>query len=340
MSARDLARARRQHTLAVLALLGTTLISALGLMVIEGWSFWNSLFFTLITITTVGYGDQGLSESGRQFTAIVLVVGIGVASYTFALVVQWAVSSPAAWRRRMRKRIEQIRDHTIVCGFGRMGRTVADRLADEDAPFVVIERAVERFEQAREAGYPVVDGCASEDDVMLTAGIERARVLVSALDSEAQNIVVALTARELNPGLFIVARAEREEEMRKLRRAGANKTVSPFQTGGNEIANLVLRPELAELLARASTPDSSLALGEIAVEEGSPLEGQRLSDYGRRDGARVAFVALRRPDQGLRIPPGGGEILRPKDVLIVAGDPQQVATMQLRASCTSAESAE
>lgn len=338
MSSGDLARARRRLTLAVLALLSTTVVSSVGLILIEGWSALDALFFTLITLTTVGYGDQGLSESGRQFTTILLVVGIGVASYTFALIVQSAISAPFAWRRRMQKRIDHIRDHTIVCGFGRMGRAVAERLVQEGEPLVVVERAVDCLEQAREEGYPVVNGCASEDEVMAAAGIERARNLISALDSEVQNIVVTLTARELNPDLFIVARAERDEEIRKLRRAGASRTVSPFQTGGNEIANLVLRPELADLLTKTSDGSSTLTLGEIAIEDGSPLDGQRLSDYGRRDGVRVAFVALRRPDEDPRISPPGSEVLRPKDVLIVAGDPHEVATMQLHASCTSGES--
>lgn len=310
------------------ALACVVLGGTVGLAIIEGWDLWRSFFFTLITITTVGYGDEGISDAGRKFAALLLIVGIGVASYTFALIVQSAVTAELAWRKRMQKRIDQLRNHTIVCGFGRMGKTVCEQLAAAHEPFVMIEQNERVLNNAREFGYLTVEGSASEDDVLNRAGIKRAKYLISVVDSEADNIVITLSARELNQDLHILARAEREEEVRKLRRAGASRVVAPFQSGGVEIANAVLRPHMAGFHQLSFSAESQLSLAEVLVEEGSCLVERTLADYGRQECPHLAVVALIRPGQELQVHPGGTEILQAKDILVVAGDPDDIARMR------------
>ena len=318
---------RRQLARAAFALIAVTLVGTFGFSWIEGWSFDRSLFFTLITITTVGYGDEGISEAGRLFALGLLIAGIGIASYTFALAVESAIARQLGWRKRMEKRIGNLRGHIIVCGYGRMGSTICNELCDAEATVVVVEANDEAFQAATDRGLLAVHGSASSDDVLLRAGLEHARYLVSVVDQELENIVVTLTARELRPELPIIARAECPEENRKLRRAGASRTVSPFQSGGLEVAHAILYPKVSDFLARSRKSESDVVVGEVDIQEGSPLAGVSLCVYGRRDDAQISFVALERPGKEVMLPPRGDEILQPGDLLIVAGKSNDVLRM-------------
>jgi voltage-gated potassium channel len=322
---------RRRLTNAAAALVTVIVAGTVGFSYLEGWDPERALFFTLITITTVGYGDEGISHEGRVLAIGLLVGGVAVASYAFAVAMENALASQLAWRKKMERRIRTIREHVIVCGFGRMGTTIAEQLRSAGRSVVVIESHEDRFMAACEQGYPAVQGSASSDEVLTRAGIPYATHLVSVVDDELENIVVTLTARELRPELPIIARAERAEEVRKLRRAGATRTVSPFHSGGSEVANAILNPKVADFLARSSAVGSDVALAEVAVEEGSPLAGLALEAYGRREDARISFVALERPGKDVLIPPRGSEVLQPGDLLIVAGHPDDVLGMRDRA---------
>lgn len=325
-------RRRRKTTIrAVLVLLGVVLGGVIGLMIIEDWTFWHSLYFTLITITTVGFSDEGISEHGQRFVSLLMVGGIGSASYAFAILVQNLITSQFAWKRRMQTRIDKQSDHTIVCGFGRMGRTICQELIRAQLPFVIIESDGDSYMRACEMDYLAVEGSAAEDEVLLQAGLERAKHVIAGLDSKAENIVITLTAREYRPDITIIARAEKENEVRKLMRAGAKRVVSPFHTGGLEVANAIIRPNVSDFLARSSKAESNVALADVLVSEGSLLENTALADYGRREASRVSFVALERVGEESKIPPSGSECLRAGDLLIVAGDPQQIERMRLHA---------
>jgi len=333
------AEARRHQTAkALCALVGVILVGTLGFVIIEEWSVWRSLYFTLITITTVGYGDEGISENGEKFASLLLIGGIAVASYCLAVVVQAAVANQLAWRRRMQKRIDRLRNHVIVCGYGRMGQTVCAELAGAGIAFVVVERDAEQFQKACEDGCLVVEGSAGEDETLLAAGVERAHHIVATVNAEAENVVITLSARVLAPEIQIIARAEGDEEVRKLVRAGSNRTVSPYRSGGVEIADLITRPMVADFLAHSSMSGGSVALAEVRIREGSSLVGRTLADYGRAEGSRVSFVALEHAGEGVKIPPGGSETFAPGDRLMVAGDPGQIAKMQ-DGACASASAA-
>lgn len=319
---------RRRLIQAITALFGILSVGVAGLMWIEGWGLWRAFFFTLITVTTVGYGDEGISDAGQHFTTLLLVCGIGTASYTFALVVQTMVTNQFAWKRRMHTRINKLEDHVLVCGFGRMGRTICEELVATGTPFVVIEVDTAVATAAIELGYPVVQGSAIEDEILIEAGIERATHMVCATDQESENIVATLSARQLRSDITIIARAERPEEIRKLRLAGASRTVAPFHLGGIEIANAITRPRVAEFLAASVRAESDVGLAEIPIGADSPLIGRTLSDCGRSEASRLSFVTLERAGETPFTPPRGTMTLEAGDLLIVAGDPDQIRWMR------------
>jgi len=318
---------RRLHK-AFAALAAILSLGVIGLMWIEGWDFWRAFFFTLITVTTVGYGDEGISEAGERFATLLLVGGIGTASYTFALVVQTMVTNQLAWRRRMQMRIDKLDGHVIVCGFGRMGRTVCAELTSTETDFVVVDCDSSAATHALELGYAVVQGSATEDEALIQAGIERASHIVCAMNRESENIVATLSGRQLRPDITIIARAERPEEIRKLRLAGATRTVAPFHLGGIEIATAITRPKVADFLAASVRAESDVALAEILLEEGSSLVGRTLADCGSGEASRVSFVTLEREGDEPHTPPRGTTELAPGDLLIVAGDPEQIRWMR------------
>lgn len=318
---------RMLHALAALSVV--VLGGTVGFMFIEDWPAWRAFYFTMITITTVGYGDLGLSEPGQQFTSVLLVGGIGVASYGIATIVEGVMTMRLDQERWMRQKIDSLTGHTIVCGYGEMGRSVVNELKQERV--VVVTHKEEDVEAAREAGLFVIDGSPTEDDSLKAAGIERARYLVATKEDPRDNMVVILTARQLCGSLSIVARASRDEDIPKLRRAGADRVVCPHQSFGNDVAKAILHPRIGEFLT-SGTREGALALAEIAVERGSQLEGVKLADYGRGDGNHLSFVGLQREGEPLRMPPLGQDVLQGGDVLILAGDPEQIVVMSDRAA--------
>jgi len=241
-------------------------------------------------------------------------------------VVQAAVGYQAAWRRRMQKNINRLDDHFIVCGIGRVGRTVCRRLTEASIPFVVVEKDDGQFESARSCGFLAIHGVASEDAVLLRAGIERARGVVCAVDSDSENIVITLSARELNPKTVIVSRADAEDIVPKIKRAGASHVVSPSLRGGEDIANLLTRPHLTDFIEQSRRTDSDYKLGEVTVDANSVLVGRTLREYGAQERS-VAFLAVKHADGTTRIRPGADEAFRPGDVVIVVGEPEGVYRM-------------
>lgn len=304
-----------------------TLGGTMGFVEIEGWTLWRAFYFTMVTITTVGYGDEGLSDAGQKFATLLLVGGVASASYTFAMIIQTSVASQFAWQKRMNKSISKLRDHTIVCGFGRLGESVCEKLSERGAPFVVIERDSERFTHAVDRGYLAIEDTASENGSLLSAGLNYATHVVAAVDSYAENVVITMEARELRSDVIVIARAEREDNVRKLERAGANRVLCPYQSGGRETADFITRPRVANFLAQTSMGNGGIALAEIRIELGSKLTGIRLGDYGGGKGDKISFVALERESGLVCLPPRGDTLLEVGDHVIVAGDAEQIAAM-------------
>ncbi len=312
---------------AMVILAAMTICGTVGFVWIEEWDLWRAFYFTLVTITTVGYGDEGISENGEKFASFLLIGGVASASYAFATIVQSSIASQFAWKSKMQREIQKLRGHTIVCGFGRMGRSICEEFSTQGHAFVVLERDALHVEQAIQQGYLAVQGTASEDSVLLEAGIDHASHIIAAVDSIADNIVIVMGARDLNASITIIARAERDGDVKKLERAGVNRVLCPFRSGGREAVDFVVRPQVADFLARASMGGGDIALADIHVAEGSELVGVTLAEYGRDRASQVSFVALHHSNGSTVIPPRGKQRLEAGDHLIVAGDPEQISTM-------------
>lgn len=311
----------------VLALLVVTGFGTAGFLLTEkDWGLWESLYFTLTTITTVGYGDEGLSSGGQKFAAVLLLVGIGTATYSLSVLVQVAVSCQLAWKRKMQQRINNLRDHIVVCGFGRMGKTICERLTAGGVDFVVVEQNELELQASLDHGYPTISGNATEEETLVRAGASRARGVVCVVNSDAENIYITLHARDLNKDAFIVCRAETEGAAGKVQRAGASLVVSPHYSASVDIATAIIQPHLAEFLRNGRFADGNFELNEVTVAQNSPLAGQTVRQFGESERS-IVFVAIERPDGRRIVRPGGTEQFHAGDVLIVAGDPQDLLRM-------------
>ncbi|MFG0285834.1 MAG: potassium channel family protein [Phycisphaerales bacterium JB039] len=307
----------RRITRPILAVVFVLAVGTLGYEHIEGWSIQRSFFFTIISLSTVGYGDYGLSRDGQIFTTFLLLGGIGIMTYSVGQIVQIAVERQMDKERKMRRTIEHMSEHYIICGLGRLGRAVCQRLAGEDIPFVGVDVDDDVVTEMIEQGLPALAGDATSDDFLRQAGIERARGLVCVSGSDTDNIVMTLSARAMRPDLEIISRAEHEDSVRKLERAGATRVISPVRSSGARIVDTILRPHLTDFLERACLGEQDLELAEITIQPGSTLDGSTTGQYGSAH-PELVFVAMRTGGQTC-VRPASDRPLAPGDVLLVAG---------------------
>ena len=303
------------------------LIGTFGYMWIEGWDAWKAFFFTVITLSTVGYGDYGLSETGLRYTTVLIIGGFGVVTYSVSQLAPVLLNPQMIREWKMRREILKLKDHFIVCGLGRVGRSVCMCLARECVPFVAIDPDPELVETAREAGHLAIVGDGASDDDLCEAGIDRAKAVACVTSSDNENIVITLSARQLNPDVYIISRAEHHSTARKVERAGATRVLSPIRAGGESIANAMVKPHLAELLRQTQDVESGIELAEIAIAEGASLDGSTVRDCGIAHDT-VVFVALKPSDGPMRFRPQSEDALGAGDVLIVAGDVMAVGRLQ------------
>jgi voltage-gated potassium channel len=302
-----------------LLLLGVMAYGTIGYMVVEHWSFADSVFMTVVTLSTVGFQEvRPLTAAGEIFTITLIGLGVGIALVAISLIAQLVAEAEVTDRRgrkRMQRRIEGMRDHYIVCAYGRVGRAVARELEAAGVEFVVIDplEAVQERMIADGVAYMTEDP--SLEPVLSKAGIERARGLFCAVDSDATNVYITLMARSMNPDIMIVARASEPGSAARLERAGANRVVSPFVSSGRHMAIMGLRPEVLDALDSGSRALSSMEVEERLVDEDSPFVGRALADADI--GAPV--LALRRADGGVIPNPPGDQRLAAGDVVLVLG---------------------
>ena len=301
-------------------------------MVLLRWNFIDSLFMVLTTVTTVGYEEvHPLGNAGRVFTMTVIVFGVGTMLYTLGILAELLIEghlASYARMRRMERRSDALKDHFIVCGYGRMGTRVSQEFRQLDTPFVVVENNPEPLERLRTSDLLYVEGDAASDESLLKAGILRAKGLVSAVDSDERNVFITLTARSLNPGLFIVARSSYPDSVEKLRRAGANQVVSPYLMGAHRMAALAVRPVAVDVLDTVLHGENiDLVVEELLVPSSSKLLGRTLADSGILDaGANV--LAVRKRSGQLRINPPDAQVLESDDLLVAIGTRQQMTAAE------------
>jgi voltage-gated potassium channel len=323
----------RRIQLALLAVLAVVAAGSIGYVVL-GFSPLDAVYQTVTTISTVGFRElHPLGTAGKIVTIVLIIAGVGTALYAFSVVLESLVEGHLrqhVGRRRMQRDIARMSGHTIVCGWGRVGRAVAGYLAGQDAALVVVDVDPQRV---AEATHPALTGDVTDDEVLRKAGIMRARALVAAINTDAENVYVTLSARSLRPDLIIIARARTEASEPKLLRAGATRVVNPQRIGGQRIAAAALQPNVVEFLD-VVMHDGSLEfrLEEIPVRAGSRLAGRTLqeADPGEATGALV--LALRGPDGTFLTNPPMHTPVDAGYILIAIGTQQQLTALQNAAS--------
>lgn len=324
---------RRTNSLvkAALLLAAVVLFGTIGYVILEGWSWFDAFYMTIMTITTVGSGEpRPLNLPGRWLTIGVVVVGFAALTYTVLRLMAYMVEGrleSVVEERRTRRRIAKMENHYILCGYGRVGREIANAFKEGQTPFVVIDINEESLKRAASEGCTVVHGDAAESVTLQAAAAERARGLVAAVDSDEKNIYVTLSARVLNPSLFIIARANREHAEEKLRLAGANRIISPYAIGGRRMASLAVRPTAIEFVDTVlSARNAELLLEDFAITENSQSRGKLLSEL-IPDASSMIVLAIKRNGR-MTLRPSQGTQVQVGDEIVVAGPPEDMRSLE------------
>ena len=306
-----------------------------GYMLTDGRSAWDAFYMTVLALTTVE-SPANLSRTGQAFTVVLLLVGVGSALYTFTLLATMVVEGGLPKRfqkRRQARMLETIKDHFIICGYGRIGRTVARQFQRQQVPFVVIDRDPDSLQKAMDDGVLGVEADASQEEVLKRVGIERARGLIAAVGTDAENVYAVLSARVLRPDLFIVGRAETEDATIKLKRAGADRVLSPYHIGGVHIAQTALRPAVVDFMDLATSSENlELAMEQITVSDKSALADQSLIDANLRQRFGVIVVGIQREDLRMEFNPAPDTSIRAGDKLVVLGRPESLKQLETEAA--------
>lgn len=311
---------------------GLMLMGTIGYILIEGWPWQDALFMTVITLSTVGFGEvRPLTTAGEIFTIGLIVLGVGGAAYTFSTVADYIVAGELRGvlrRKRMQNEIKRLNNHYIICGFGRVGRRVAMDLQANDVDVVVVENNTDSAAEVESMGFLHLFGDATDDTVLREAGIERAAGLCTCLPGDAENVFAVLTARTLNKDLIIIARVDRASSERKLMVAGANHVISPHAIGGHRMASQLLHPNVVEFLDVVMRQGNlELWIEEIVVHHGSEMENHTLAESQIRTRTGANVLAVRRPDGHTYTDPAGSFGIQFKDSLIALGTPDQLESL-------------
>ena len=328
----------------VAVIVAVVIVGTIGFMLIEGWGLLDSLFMTITTIFTVGFGEvHPLSTAGLVFTIILILGGVGTILYGFGAMVEFVISGQLTGvfrRRAVRRQVEKLDGHHIICGYGRVGEAVARHFESHGARFVVIDSDQTSLDRATEAGFPVVPGDASSDEVLEAAGVRRAKGLIAAVGSDAENIFVTLSARVLNPGLLIVARASSEDTVNKLERAGADHVVTPYGIGGRRMATLMLKPLVSDYLEVVTGGgELEFRVEEFKLTPACCSIGQSIEDLEVRKRTGATILAVRHASTGAFDTNPSPELrLQPGDMIIAIGTPVEITKLEELIGATSRNS--
>jgi voltage-gated potassium channel len=314
-----------------------------GYSVLEGWSLWKAFYAVIAAITTVEL-PRPLTRGGQVFTVVLLLSGVGGALYTFTLlatvVVEGGLQKRLA-RRRQDRMLDNLKDHFIICGYGRIGQVVARQFQQQKVPFVVVEHDADRVHAAIEDGVVAVEADASNEEVLKRVGIEHARGLIAAVGTDAENVYAVLSARVMRPDLFIVGRAETDDATVKLKRAGANRVLSPYQIGGLQMAQTALRPAVVDFVALATSSDNlELMMEQVHVAGSSPLANATILQANLRHRYGVIVIGIQREAGGMEFNPDPEMTIRGGDKLVVLGRPDSLKRLENEAASERAELSE
>jgi len=318
--------------IALLLLLMIILFGTVGYTLIENMTPFDAFYMTLITISTVGFSEiSPLTQAGRLITVIIIVSGISLLSYTLGQIARVFIEGELRdilGRRKLVKQIAELHNHFIICGYGRIGEAICHDLADDDIAFIVIEHDERKIGKLESQHYLYLDGDAANERTLLDAGLERAKGLVTAVASDADNVFITLTAKELRPDIFILSRAADLKNEKKLLRAGANRVVSPYNMGGSRMAQILKKPTVVDFLDTALMRRGlDLRIEELIFPEYSYLVGKTILESNLRRDFGVIILAIKKADAGMVFNPGPGSLLEAGDLLITIGKDEDVRKM-------------
>ncbi|MCI0523934.1 MAG: potassium channel protein [Acidobacteria bacterium] len=315
---------RQRFIYPIIVVAATILFGTAGYRALEGWSWFDGLYMTVITLATIGYGEtHPLTTAGRVFTIVLIIVGVAVFGFLISTLTQALIETEIAsalGRRRLFKDINQLEDHYILCGAGRVGMRIIDELKKKEVDYVIIERDEMVAERLLIKGHLVLIGDATDEGVLEGAQVRAAKSLITAASSDAENVYIVLTARGLNPNIYIVARATDLAAERQLKRAGANKVVSPVLIGSHRMAQAALSPAVADFIESTTMTETlDLNFEQVRIAKGSQLEGKQLKDSRIRSEHNVMIVAITPLEGEMIFNPNGDQTLRAGDLLIAIG---------------------
>lgn len=320
----------RNVTLLVILLLCLVSLGTAGYMILEGFSFIDGLYMTVITLSTVGFGEiYPLSPRGRIFTMILILVGAGFVAYHLAYFSQLLLDGNLMQiyrRRKLSRTLERLHQHYIICGYGQMGQIIQEELTRCGIPLVVIEKDTSLAQRLQDKDLPFLLADATEEEILLAAGAQRARGLISVVARDADNVFIVLTSRDLNKEVQILARASTPGAEKRLLKAGANRVVSPYVSGATRIVQNILRPTVTDFLELALSGEGmELSMEEISIPKEAELVGKDLMGSGIRSRYNLIIVAIKRGTGHMIYNPSPTEILREEDTLIAIGPQENLA---------------
>jgi len=324
----------RQVLVATLAFAALCVVGTIGFAIISDESAFDAFYRTVITVYTAGLVAAPETAAAKAFTIMLVVWGVAIFLYVFGLIIELTVSGTVGgvWEaRRLARRVEQLTDHVIVCGYGRVGRRAVREFREVDVPYVVLDHGSEAIAYARSHGDAYIEGRGTQDDDLQRAGIFRARGLIASSDSDVDNLYITLSARALRGDLFIVARASTADARAKIELAGADRVVQPYATAGLNMANLVLKPQVSEFLDIVSTaggPMPELRFEEIVVDEHCVPCGKSIGALRIRQETGALVIALRKADGTFDPTPDASAVLEAGDILIGVGTTDEMARLE------------
>jgi len=315
---------------------------AVGYMVIEGWSFTDALYMTVITLSTVGYGEvQRLSSTGRMFTIVLIILGVGFAFYLAGSIIRFMVEGrirEILGRRKLERKINAQKGHYIICGYGRVGTAICETLGPKPIDIVVIEQDPARVTRLHERNILHIAGDATDEENLIKAGIERAQGLVTALKTDSDNVYVTLSARQLNPDLFVIARSGEEQAEKKMIVAGADKVVCPYRMGAHRMAQTILSPTVTDFLELTLMDTSrDIQMEEMSVDRSSKLTDVALQDSGIRQDLDLIIVAVKKAAGDMLFNPSSQTELHAGDTVITIGETENLEQLRRLLNRTNQE---
>jgi voltage-gated potassium channel len=323
----------RHLRFSIAALVTVIAFGTLGYAMIEDWQAFDALYMTIITLATVGFREvHELSPEGKIFTIVLIISGTGIIAYTLSSLIQFTLEGQLRkilGRKKLESRIGKLRDHYIICGYGRIGHLICREFQSRPTPFVIVEQNPNHIERLEREGYMYVEGDATDDETLQAAGIEHAKGLITAVTSDTDNVYITLTARGLNPKLFILARAGEEGAEKKLMRAGASKVISPYTIGASRMAQAILRPSVVDFIELATASEHlALQIEEIRIAADSVLAGKNLIDSGIRQSMGIIIVGIKESDGKMTFNPPPEKNIEPNSVLIILGERPAISQLE------------